>query len=62
MAYSSITKPELHLVLLLIHGNGTSPKARTGVGFKPDWVWIKALKNRNSQLQMLRGVNKIYNR
>jgi hypothetical protein len=40
MAYSSITKPSEHFNTKLYSGNG-STNAITGVGFKPDWVWIK---------------------
>ena len=42
MAYSSITKPEDHFNTKLYTGDGNSPLAITGVGFQPDWVWIKA--------------------
>ena len=41
MAYSSITKPSDHFNTILYTGDGTSPKSITGVGFQPDWVWIK---------------------
>ena len=41
MAYSSITKPEDHFNTILYTGDGTSPKSITGVGFQPDWVWVK---------------------
>ena len=41
MAYSSITKPEDHFNTILYTGDGTTPKSITGVGFQPDWVWIK---------------------
>ena len=60
MAYSSITKPELHFNTITYTGDGTSPKARTGVGFKPDWVWSKTLSEiRSHQLiDSARGVNK----
>jgi len=45
MAYSSITKPTDHFNTKLYTGNGTAigsgGNAVTGVGFQPDWVWIK---------------------
>ena len=41
MAYSSITKPTDHFNTILYTGDGTTPKSITGVGFQPDWVWIK---------------------
>ena len=40
MAYASITKPSLHFNTKLYTGNGAH-KAITGVGFQPDWTWIK---------------------
>ena len=45
MAYSSITKPSDYFNTKLYTGNATSGHAITGVGFQPDWVWIK---NRSS--------------
>jgi hypothetical protein len=41
MAYSSITKPSDYFNTVLYTGDGTSPKSITGVGFQPDWVWVK---------------------
>jgi hypothetical protein len=40
MAYSTISKPGLHFNTKLYTGNA-STNAITGVGFQPDWVWIK---------------------
>jgi|9_EtaG_2_1085328.scaffolds.fasta_scaffold28205_2 hypothetical protein len=40
MAYSSIVKPGDYFNTKLYTGNG-STNAITGVGFQPDWVWIK---------------------
>ena len=40
MAYSSIIKPTDYFNTKLYTGNG-STNAITGVGFQPDWVWIK---------------------
>mgnify|MGYP003300709939 CR=1 FL=1 len=59
MAYSSITKPGLHFSPVTYTGNG-STQSITGVGFQPDWVWIKALNNsRNSRLtDVINGVGK----
>ena len=45
MAYSSITKPTDHFNTVIWTGDGTSSRGITGVGFQPDWVW---LKRRNS--------------
>jgi len=41
MAYTTIDKPSEHFNTGLYTGNATNPKAITGVGFQPDWVWIK---------------------
>jgi hypothetical protein len=41
MAYSSITKPEDHFNTILYSGDASSTRNITGVGFRPDWVWIK---------------------
>ena len=45
MAYSSITKPTDYFNSVLYTGDdtaiGSGGNAITGVGFQPDWVWIK---------------------
>ena len=41
MAYSSIAKPGDHFNTVLYTGNGTTDHAITGVGFQPDWTWLK---------------------
>ena len=43
MAYSTIPKGSLYMNPKLYTGNG-STQSITGVGFQPDWTWIK---NRN---------------
>ena len=40
MAYTTINKSTDHFNTKLYTGNG-STNAQTGVGFQPDWVWIK---------------------
>ena len=40
MAYSTIIKPSDYFNTKLYTGNG-STNAITGVGFQPDWTWIK---------------------
>ena len=40
MAYAAISKPSLHFNTKLYTGNG-STQSITGVGFQPDWIWIK---------------------
>ena len=41
MAYSTISKPSLHFNTKLYTGNGTTTNAQTGVGFQPDFLWLK---------------------
>jgi hypothetical protein len=40
MAYTDIDRPDLYFNTKLYTGNG-STQSITGVGFQPDWVWIK---------------------
>jgi hypothetical protein len=40
MPYSNIDKPSKYFNTVLYTGNG-STRSITGVGFQPDWVWIK---------------------
>ena len=42
MAYTTINKSTDHFNTKLYTGNATSGHAITGVGFQPDWTWIKA--------------------
>jgi hypothetical protein len=60
MAYTTIDKPDDYFNTLLYTGNG-STQSITGVGFQPDWVWIK---NRTSAeasgvFDAVRGVTKM---
>ena len=41
MAYTTIDKPDQYFNTVLYTGNGTSGRSVTGVGFQPNWVWIK---------------------
>jgi len=41
MAYTTIKKPSDYFNTKLYTGNGSAGNAQTGVGFQPDWVWIK---------------------
>ena len=41
MAYTTINKSSLHMNTKLYNGNGNAGHSITGVGFKPDLVWIK---------------------
>jgi len=59
MAYTTIKKPSDYFNTKLYTGNG-STQSITGVGFKPDWVWIKERNNANSHrlFDGVRGVHK----
>ena len=59
MAYSPITKPSAHFNTVTYTGNG-STNAITGVGFQPDWVWIKNRDSTSSHntFDAVRGVTK----
>ena len=41
MAYTTIDNPTDYFNTVLYTGNGTNPTSITGVGFQPDWLWIK---------------------
>jgi len=47
MAYTDIDKPDEYFNTKLYTGNGSTGHSITGVGFQPDWVWIK---ERNSSV------------
>ena len=60
MAYTTINKHTDYFNTKLYTGDGNSSHSITGVGFQPDWVWIK---NRTSGqdhqvYDAVRGVNK----
>tara|TARA_A100001391_G_scaffold194950_1_gene171763 strand:+ start:816 stop:1856 length:1041 start_codon:yes stop_codon:yes gene_type:complete len=59
MAYSLITKPGLHFNTVLYTGTGSSNSV-TGVGFQPDWVWLKKRNStgNNFLTDVVRGVTK----
>jgi len=47
MAYTTIDKPQDYFNTVIYTGNGTT-HAITGVGFQPDWVWMKSRDTSNS--------------
>ena len=57
---AQINKPGLHFNTKLYTGNGSAGNAQTGVGFQPDWTWIKnrATTNSHSLFDVVRGVTK----
>ena len=59
MAYTTIDKSSLHFNTKLYTGTGSS-NSITGVGFQPDWVWIKNRGNTESHalFDAVRGVTK----
>ena len=62
MAYSSITKPSLHFNTVLYTGTDAA-KSVTGVGFQPDFTWIKTRSHGGTAFphiltDAVRGVNK----
>jgi len=60
MAYTTIDKPADYFNTKLYSGNSTDDTAITGVGFQPDWLWIKERTNTSGhQLQdVIRGATK----
>jgi len=62
MAYSSISKPSLHFNTVLYTGTDAA-KSVTGVGFQPDFTWIKTRSHGGTAFphiltDAVRGVNK----
>jgi hypothetical protein len=59
MAYTSIDDPTLYFNTKLYTGNG-STQSITGVGFQPDWVWIKSRSFAEEHIlyDSVRGVTK----
>ena len=41
MAYTTVDDPAIYFNTVLYTGNGSNGHAITGVGFQPDWIWIK---------------------
>ena len=59
MAYTTIDKPDDYFNTLLYTGNGSNRNI-TGVGFQPDWVWIKRRNGAENHVltDAVRGANK----
>jgi len=59
MAYSTIPKGNLYMDTVLYTGNGSTQNI-TGVGFKPDWVWVKQRggTTNHKTSDIVRGVTK----
>jgi hypothetical protein len=58
MAYTDIDKPDDYFNTVLYTGNGTT-QSITGVGFQPDWIWIKGRSSAqyHTLYDVVRGVN-----
>jgi hypothetical protein len=59
MAYTTIDDPTIYFNTLLYTGNGSNPRTLTGVGFQPDWVWLKNRTDANGHTlaDAVRGAN-----
>jgi len=60
MAYSTIDKSSSHMNTVTYTGNGSAGHSITGVGFKPDWTWIKSTSAsyNNHTFNSIRGTDK----
>jgi hypothetical protein len=62
MAYTSVDDPTIYFNTKLYTGNGSTGHAITGVGFQPDWVWIKSRDegsgNNHNAFDVIRGASK----
>jgi len=64
MAYTTIDKPTDYFNTVLYTGNAADGSSTTqditGVGFQPDWVWVKGRDNANQHVvdDSVRGANK----
>ena len=60
MAYTTIDKPTDYFNTVLYTGNGTAGRTVTGVGFQPQWLWIKERSNvsTHSLTDIVRGASK----
>jgi len=56
---AQINKPNEYFNTVLYTGNGSTGHAITGVGFQPDWLWIKERSSTSSHFiyDVIRGVN-----
>jgi hypothetical protein len=67
MAYTTIDNPFKHFNTLLYTGNGATSSAGstartlTGVGFQPDWVWVKERSDTEQHFlqDVVRGASKV---
>ena len=60
MAYTTIDDPGQHFKTVIYTGDGNNGRTVTGVGFQPDWVWIKGRSESEHHTlnDSVRGANK----
>ena len=61
MAYTTINKNTDYFNTVLYTGDGSSSRSITGVGFQPDWLWVKERSSTSSH-QVADAVRGAYNR
>jgi hypothetical protein len=63
MAYTTIDDPSEHFNTLIWSGNNASSRSFTGLGFSPDWTWIKSRSDGagHGLFDSVRGANKQLN-
>ena len=61
MSYTTIDNPGLFFNTVLYTGNATDDRTVTGVGFQPDWSWLKDRTNGNHHriYDSVRGATKV---
>ena len=58
MAYTTVNKGTEYFNTVTYTGNGSAGNGITGVGFQPDWVWIKRRESgAHNLVDVVRGVN-----
>tara|TARA_R100000951_G_scaffold66331_1_gene56104 strand:- start:233 stop:1273 length:1041 start_codon:yes stop_codon:yes gene_type:complete len=60
MAYTTIKNPGLYFNTITYTGDGSNPRTLTGVGFQPNWTWLKNRTDDNGHTlaDSVRGANK----
>ena len=60
MAYTTVNDPSVYFQTKIYTGNGTDGTAISGVGFQPDWIWIKERSSTSDHglYDAVRGANK----
>ena len=60
MAFTTINKSSVQFNTKLYSGDGSSSQPQTGVGFQPDWVWLKSRNTTDTHalIDSVRGATK----